>query len=271
MSADLFRAPPSGSPPPFRTLELAATASYNSDAFGRLSVRAAAARGAGPESFRVYDAAGPDSAGGGGAWGQFGWRVWWQPPARWREEVTDPGGHTSVVVVRDGVGSVYAPGVRTLYTNAPVPPGSRRDVEVMGPRPDHTNQTAKPPTIRGCLKQFPLIRSPFPASEWSFETVGEGEVYVGRVTRRVRATRRPGAAQTDETEASDWLWPWLNEYECLVNDALQILVRITGIADGAPVVAVAADEVRVDEAFPPDLFTFVAPPGTRVVHVPRSA
>jgi hypothetical protein len=263
VSTDLFRAPPSGSLPPFRTLELGATGSYDSDAFARLSVRAAAARGAGPDTFRLY-AADADSAGGGG-WGHFGWRVWWEPPARLREEVTYPGGQPHLVLVRDGVGSVYLPAERTLYTNAPIPPGNRRDVMVPGP-----NHTVELPTIRGRLAQFPLIRSPLPASEWSFEAVGQGEVYAGRVTRRVRATRRPGAAQTDETEACGWLWPWLNEYECLVDDALQILVRITGIADGAPVVAVAADEVHVDEMLSPDLFTFGAPPGTRVVHLPWS-
>jgi hypothetical protein len=269
VTADLFRAP-SGSPAPFRTLELRATASFDSDAFARLVMRAAAARGAGPEIVRLddadddyddYDDDDPDDA--DDRWTHYTWHVWWEPPARWRDELTHPGIQTCVALVREGAGLVYLPLEGTLYTSEPVPRDIRWDV---GYAPAGTVEL---PTIAGRLAEFPLIRPPLPASEWVFATVGQGEVYAGRVTRRVRATRRVDATRSDETEASrGWLWPSLDEYECLVDDGLRILMRLTGIADGAPVVSVAADDVRVDETFSPDLFDFVPPPGARIVQVP---
>jgi hypothetical protein len=57
----------------------------------------------------------------------------------------------------------------------------------------------------------------------------------------------------------------VDEYECLVDDELQILLHLTGKADGAPAGIVSVDEVRVDAALSPDVFTFVSPTGARIV------
>jgi hypothetical protein len=57
----------------------------------------------------------------------------------------------------------------------------------------------------------------------------------------------------------------VDEYECLVDDELQILLHLTGKADGAPVGIVSVDEVRVNAPLTADVFAFVPPTGARMV------
>jgi hypothetical protein len=87
------------------------------------------------------------------------------------------------------------------------------------------------------------------------------------LSRTPRRWITPGDRYSYEEEPSG-NWRYADEYECLVDATLQILLRLTGIADGAPVADVAADEVRVDAPLPADVFCFVPPTGTLVVHVP---
>ena len=258
MSAGLFRAPEARDG--FRTLELAASVSNAAAALASLSVRAAVARGAAPESIRQY--AMGCAGGASNGWERYAWRVWWEPPSRWRGDLTWPGGQTDVSVVRDDAALVYLPMQRTLYTSEPVVRDSRWEVI----RPP--TGIVELPTVTNRHEVFPLIRPSLPASEWVFATLAEEEIYNGRVTRRVRATRRIDTAPTEDKRASGY-WRGVDEYECLVDDALQILVHLTGIADGVPVAIISADDVRVDAPFPADIFAFVPPPGTRIAHVAR--
>jgi hypothetical protein len=61
-------------------------------------------------------------------------------------------------------------------------------------------------------------------------------------------------------------WSSLNEYEYLVDDMLDILLRLTGLEDGKPVTHVSAEDVVVDAPLSPESFSFTPPVGTRVVH-----
>lgn len=243
---------------PFRTLELGASVSYDNAALTRLIVRAAVARGAAPESIKSYT-----MGGAGDGWGRYTVRVWWEPPSRWRDEQSTPGGVTSVSVVREDATLIYLPMQRLLYTSEPVARDSQWEI-VRPPR-----GFVEMPTIANRNAVFPLLRPPLPASEWVFATIAEDVLYAGRAARRVRATRRAGVALPDEVEASGY-WSGVDEYECLVDDALQILLRLTAIADGVPVGFVSADDVCVDAPFPADTFTFVPPPGTRIAHIALS-
>lgn len=256
MSAGLFSAPTETLR--FRTLELRATASCDDAAFVRLSLRAALAGGADPKSIQVYSV-GPTR----GGWTSHSWRVWWAPPSRWRGDMTGPDGQTDVSVVRDDTALVYYSMQRLMFTNEQVAPDPRWKV---APAPTGIVEL---PTIANRHAVFPLLHPPLPESEWVFATVAAPEVYEGRVTRHVRATRRAYAALDDERKASGY-WPGVDEYECLVDDALQILLRFTAIADGVPVATVSVDDVHVDAQFPTDIFDFVPPPQTRIAFVARS-
>jgi outer membrane lipoprotein-sorting protein len=64
--------------------------------------------------------------------------------------------------------------------------------------------------------------------------------------------------------------PLVDEYECIVDDERQIILRFSAIASGAPIAVVTADEILVDTRLAPDIFDFVPPDGTRVIHVERS-
>jgi hypothetical protein len=244
---------------PFRTLELAATASVDDAALTRLGLRAAAARGVHPESMRVYAA---DHAGDGGGGSRWTWRVWWAPPSRWRDELTWPGRGTEVSVVRDDAALTFLPAQRMLYTTEPVAPD--RGWELVPPPVG----IMELPTIANRSAVFPLIHPPLPEAEWAFTTLVQQDEYHGRPTRRVRATRRDDALLRDAPGTSGY-WPGVDEYECQVDDALGILLRLTGIAEGASVATIGVDEVRVDAPFPPDIFDFVPPRGTRIARIAR--
>jgi hypothetical protein len=255
VSAGLFRVPEVRGR--FHTLELGASESHDGAALGRLMVRHAATRSAGPNSTRVYSFGGTGDTDSG--WSSHTWRIWWEPPSRWRADVTHPGSPTEVFVVRDDASLAYFPMQRALYTTAPVTHDGRWEV-IAAP-----TGIVEMPTI----DVFQLFHSPLPASEWVFATVAEEEIYNGRMTRRVRATRRTDTAPARWAKTSG-CWLGVDEYECLVDDELRILMRLTGIADGVPVGVISADDVRVDAPLPADIFDFIPPPGTRIAHIARA-
>ena len=240
----------------FRSLELAATASFDSAALARaMSRRMAVGNQAGPDAVvRLHGSAGDPS---GNAWVSHKWRVWWSPPTLWRDDLTWPNGQTTVIIVRPDAALAYVSMQRTLYTSEPAPSGTP-------PRPPDGMHL---PTVADRLTEFPLIRPRLPESEWELATLGK-EVFAGRATRRVRATRRPGAASGEERESG--YWAGVDEYECLIDDELEILLRLTGMADGAAVATISADTVRVDAPLPADIFGYTPPPGTQIAHVPQS-
>ena len=159
---------------------------------------------------------------------------------------------------------MYVAGERTLYTSEPVSNDGRWEVV---PAPLGIIEL---PTLENRFELFPLIRPPLPESAWQFATVAEGEEYDGRVIRRVHVTRRVGEPISVERPHPGYM-PHVNEYECIVDDERQIILRFSAISEGVPIAVGAADEVRIDSPLPPDLFDFAPPAGTRLIHVERSS
>jgi hypothetical protein len=247
---------------PFRTLELAATASYDAAALARVQSRAVARNRVGADAVRLYGAT-SDASGttNNDERVRFTWRVWWAPPTLWRDDLTWPNGETTVIIVRPDDALAYVSMQRTLYTSEPASAGASATARA----PDGMHL----PTVADRLVEFPLLRPPLPASEWTLATLDQ-EVYLGRVVRRVRATRRADATSAEGPQPSRF-WPGVDEYECLVDDSLGISLSITGAVDGVPAATIAADAIRVDVPFPADVFAFLPPAGTRIAHIARSA
>lgn len=250
---------------PFRTLELHATVTYDDTALGRLMTRTATAVRAsyGARSVQAYTYGERSPA---GKWARHVWRVRWEPPARWRAEITGPGGLTELIVIRDGVAMVYLPWRQTLFTSEP--PERYSQYQRQGISPSSPGSLDLP-DIAGAHRLLPLLRSPFAESEWDFETVENELAYQGHNARRVRARRRAGVRPADDRRDSGY-WLGVDEYECVVDDRLQIILRLSALDGGKAVGIVSADELRVDAPLPPDAFEFVPPSGTWVVPIDRA-
>jgi hypothetical protein len=251
-----------GGPPTrktFSNLFIAATATLDVDALERLWDKNDREHGTESVTFRLGDAAGDGPI----RKEQHSWRVWWMPPSCYRDELYRPGIPKDIAIVREHVRMMYLSHERTLYTSVPVPDGPWEFV----PAPPGVIEL---PTLENRSAVFPLIRPPLPETAWRFETVAHREEYEGRVIRRVRVTR-----QEDEDTAGrrphPGYMPLADTYECLVDDELQIVVRLTALAAGTSIAVVTADELLVDTPLPPGIFEFLPPPGARVIHVERSS
>lgn len=261
MSLDILGLPPKPLNLGFRTLELKATVAYDSVALGQIIAgRMAVHRAeAGPDSVRAYGVGSLDGATRSGDWERHTWRVWWTPPSFWREELSWQNGATIVIILRPDVASYYVSMQRTLYT-------SQRTAITVEERPKPNDPTHLP-TLADRLAEFPLTGFRLPPADWKASTIGR-ESRLGRALRRVGARRRAdrsGAAKSDSPSH----WPWLDHFECLVDDDLGILLELIGLSNGGPVANVTADELRVDALIPEDVFSIAAPRGTRVVNLPR--
>lgn len=268
----------------FRTLDLSATASYNSSTFERLNERAMEVhrRRHGPDSANLIVPANSD----GGGWARHTWRVRWRPPFHWREELAWPSGQTTVIIIGPHRTLSYVSNVSdhgTMYTSAPTsvstanehtdtvelprPPGFLR--RGFGKRTQPKFDLRQLPTLAERVAAFPLLQPSLPESEWKFDALGD-VMHAGRRARQVRATRRAGMVLPDGEEPSGY-WPGINQYTCLVDDALGILLRLTGLVDDATAGDISANEVRVNAPLPSEIFSFVPPPDTRIVHLaPRA-
>ena len=107
----LFR-PPAGNQKPFANIRIFATASSDGEAFRRLWTRDAEGHGRTSTIIPVDDPDGADPNADG--WHRYAWRVWWEPPDRWRDEMLFSGASTYVAIVRPDVKLIYAAGERTL-------------------------------------------------------------------------------------------------------------------------------------------------------------
>lgn len=243
----------------FRSLELAATVAYDPVALDQVMASAAAAHRAevGSGSSRLYAAGASGRVGRADDWERQSWRVWWVPPWSWREELSWSSGETVVIIVHADVALYYVSMQGTLYTSQ-----QTAATAVERPQP---NDLTRLPTIAERLSEFPLTGFRLSAAEWEASTLGP-ETRLGRAPRRVRVTRRPNAIRTDNFEGPSY-WPWLDHFECLVDDDLGILLELVGMVAGRPVARVTADELRVDVEIPESTFAFVPPPRTRIVHV----
>jgi hypothetical protein len=163
-----------------------------------------------------------------------------------------------VSIVRPDVALQYVSQFQTVYTSERLDAADKRPL-VSGLKGYQV------PTIERQLEQFPLIRPRLPDSDWQLETVGQ-ESYLGRAARRVRATCRSGAAYQLDARRSGF-WSGVGEYECVMDDELQILLSVTAFVDGATAATISVEQVTVDEPIPTSTFEFSPPAGTRFAQV----
>lgn len=182
--------------------------------------------------------------------------IWWDRAGYWREVITSGDHVVSTVVVTPDAMIMYAPFQETMYVAERL-----GDIRVhRDPGMEIQYQAAN-----DRVSKVPLLNPRFPAKDWKFETLGE-EAYLGRGVRRVRATRRGGREWRPGDDSGHWLG--VEEYECVADDNLQILLSLVGLVDGAPVADVSMSLLRVDEPISSDVFRFSPPPGTRITRTP---
>jgi hypothetical protein len=239
---------------PLHSLEVAATASLDTQALAQATARASdAAQEEGPDSVGFIAIGDSDSD----IWLDYTWHVWWALSGFWRDDFTLPNGETITNIVRPDAALTYVATLRTLYTSeGPAIPKKRQSVS-----PAEGFQL---PTIEERLLEFPLIRSRLHAADWRLEPLQQ-VAYLGRPATRVRATRRSGSIRQSDPRVSGF-WPGVDEYECLVDDDLHILMNVTGMVDGISVATISVEHVNVDGPLQA-MFDFSPPIGTHIVRV----
>jgi hypothetical protein len=257
MDSDLSSTRP-GQSQRFRSLELAVTTSIDTDAIGRALTRAAMAS---PEWGTGSIALIPVEIADGDAWLSYKWHVWWALPALWRDDLTSSNGDTAVTIVRPDVALNYVSTNQILCTSERLGAGDKRP-RVSAPT------GMRLPTIDERLNEFPLIRHRLPDSDWQLEAVGH-EAYLERSGRRVRAIRRPHSGPWQFGVSG--FWEGVDEYECVMDEDLQILLSVTAIVDGVSAATVSVEQIGVDVAIPASTFDFSPPAGTRIAHVSRNS
>ena len=239
----------------FRSLELTVTTSLDTAAIGRALTRAAMSHPDwGTDAIKLMHIEVP----GVDAWLSYKWHVWWTLPAHWRDDLTWANGETAVAIVRPDGAMAYVSMQRTLYTSERLDAADKRP-RVSPPKGMHLH------TLDERLLEFPLMRPRLPASDWQLASVGQ-ELYLGRVARRVRATRRANSVRSEDPRLSGF-WMGVDDYECIVDDELQILLSVTGFVDSVPVATISVEQVSVDAPLPASTFDFSPPVGTRIAHV----
>ena len=239
-----------------RTLMVRGSGSCDNVALARTFARGASARAAFPNATRTYSTSTDESRDS-----RSSWSVWWEKPEHWRDEFAPLGGQATVAVVTERGSLVYLPWQQSMYTSMPVSGDWRGEIV----RPPAGIREC--PSVESRLREFPLLAPALPDSEWTFTTIVHEQLVLGRVARRVRATRRSSTPVERESRPSGY-WLGVDEYECLVDDGLQLLLRMTGIDKGEPVASLWLDDVVVNEAIPADVFLFAPPPGTRITLAP---
>jgi hypothetical protein len=241
----------------FRSLELTGTTSVDGVATGRAMTRAAMSDPAwGTGAIGLMSIEVP----GDGDWLTYKWHVWWDLPAHWRDDHASTYLGNVVSIVRPDVALQYISQMQTLYTTERLDASDRR------PRVSAPKGRAVP-TLDDRLEEVRIIRPRLPDSDWNIETI-DHEPYLGRSARRVRATRRPGSP-THGFRVSGF-WMGVDEYECVIDDQLQILLSVIAIVDGAPAATISVEHVIVDEPIPASTFDFFPPAGTRIGQVGES-
>jgi hypothetical protein len=83
------------------------------------------------------------------------------------------------------------------------------------------------------------------------------------MAHRVRAAHRASSVASP----TSGYWPGVGEYEYVIDDALQIVLSVTGLEGGVPIATISAETVNVDTPISSDTFTFAPPSGTRISHI----
>lgn len=237
----------------FRTLELATTTSVNGAALSDAMLRTMPTEGLAPGSFATISIEMP----GAGPWLTYDWRVWWASPAFWRDDLTYWNSKTSVCIVRPDAAMAYVPQQQTLYTS--------ERLEETGQRKRVPPRGMQLPTLEDRFLEFPLVRPRLPTSDWRLTTVGQ-ELYMGRMAHRVLATRKPDSVRASDPRQSGY-WAGVDEYECVIDNALHLVLSVTGMVDNVRVASISVDHLSVDTPIPPGTFDFVPPVGTRIAQV----
>jgi hypothetical protein len=241
--------PSPGQTRPLHSLEVAATASLDTQALARAS-RAALEDGPDSVGFIVAGGSGSDT------WLDYKWHVWWALSGFWRDDFTLPNSGTIINIARPDAALSYVSMEKILYTSEG--PGI-----AAGRQRGSTAEGFQLPTVEERLVEFPLIRPRLPASDWQLESLQQ-ETYLGRPASRVRATRRAGSIRTNDSRLSGF-WSGVDEYECVVDVELQILMSVKGMVDSRCVATISAEHMSVDAPLAPTTFEFSPPSGTRIV------
>jgi hypothetical protein len=125
------------------------------------------------------------------------------------------------------------------------------------------------PTIEERLLEFPLIRPRLPASDWDVEVLHQ-EHYLGRPAELTRARRREASIRARDPRLSGF-WPRVDQYECVIDLELQMVLRVTSLVGGVSVATVAVEHLSVDLPLATSRFDFSPPTGTRIVPVGEKA
>lgn len=183
------------------------------------------------------------------------WRVWWRKPGYWRDDMIWNTGSAVINIVGDSNAFVYVSDVRTLATTQR--PGMLARWRSMFTR----SLLRAVPGLEDRVREFPLL------DPWQFlrgcELGLEGAVEVAaRDGFRV-------VARCGRSEAVHRVWQGVHEYEVVVDATHGILLRCAGLVEGLEAVVVSVRSVEFDGVIPDEAFTYVPPPGTRIVWVDR--
>lgn len=187
------------------------------------------------------------------------WRFWWAPP-NWRDDrKSGSAAYPDVAIVRDK-GAMYFDGAQQLLlTNEELSDASDfRKIRL----PTAVRQL---PTVARRRAVFPLFGMAFASQEWAFETIGTA-MMLGSETRHVRIVRRSRKPEHDPVGATD-LHPGVDEYTCMADDALQMLLLLDGFVDNSLAVHYQDTELRTGIDIPLDVFEFTPPAGSSVATV----
>jgi len=245
--------PSSGEARRLHNIEVAATASLDTQALARLMAQATdPALREGPDSvgFIMVGHSGSDT------WLDYKWHVWWDLSGFWRDDFTMPNNGTVINIVRPDGALMYFSMEKILYTRQGhgIAEPRQRSVEAEG---------FQLPSIEERLVEFPLIRPRLPASDWKLESL-HPETYLGRPASRLRATRRAGSIRKNDSRLSGFWWG-VDEYECVIDNEQQIVMSVTGIVDRVSVATISVEHMIVDATLAAGTFEFSPPRGTRIV------
>lgn len=168
----------------------------------------------------------------------LGWRVWWQRPDRWRDEITWEGGVKGVSVAAGGR-------LRSFVIAAD---GTRRESASLVPNdyaPSGKDEMrdARAASLLRRLRELPLLDPSCFLSGWNLSS-GEPTSHIGRRAWRCTASASP--------TATTFLWRYVRDYSLVIDDERGVVLQCTGWHHGAPVgslsVTTAHFDVPLDDA-----------------------
>ena len=186
--------------------------------------------------------------------------IWWQSPSLIRAEQRRGAELTCIEIVRADAVFKFVPQMKLLVTDALHEPGT------VWERVDPPLGIVGLPTVHSVLKSSLVMSPSFLGEDWMVTEEGEGAVHMKRPTRRVRA-RRLRSLDADRFNDVGGLWERGDECLCDIDQQLNIALQLVVLQQGEEIARTAVEILSVDEDFPPDIFTIVPPPDTRIMRV----